>query len=82
LLNTFIEVQRSTPEQHEKMAVNTRITLQQRWGDDYNANMTVAANAAKKLGGENLITFLDETGAGDHWNVIETLHRVGKRMGV
>ena len=82
LLNTFIEVQRSTPEQHEKMAVNTRITLQQRWGDDYNANMTVAANAAKKLGGENLISFLDNTGAGDHWNVIETLYRVGKRMGV
>ena len=82
LLNTFIEVQRSPPEKHQKMAANTVTTLQQRWADDYNANMTTAVNAAMRLGGENLISFLDNTGAGDHWNVIETLYRVGKRMGV
>lgn len=82
LLNTFIEVQRTTPEQHAKMAANTRIALEQRWGDQYNANLTTAANAAMRLGGENLISFLDNTGAGDHWNVLETLHRVGQRMGV
>jgi hypothetical protein len=64
------------------MAANTRIALEQRWGDQYNANLTTAANAAMRLGGENLISFLENTGAGDHWNVLETLHRVGQRMGV
>ena len=82
LLNTFIEVQRTTPEQHQKMKANTVIALEQRWGDDYNANLTTAQNAAMKLGGKNLISFLENTGAGDHWNVLETLHRGGQRMGV
>jgi hypothetical protein len=82
LVNTLIEVQNSTPEQHDRMTENTRITLQQRWGSEFAANLNTARGAAQRLGGNDFLKYLGETGLGNHWNVVETLYRVGQRMGM
>jgi len=82
LVNTLIEVQKSTPEQHDRMTENTRITLQQRWGSDFVANLNTAKGAAQRLGGDELLAFIGNTRLGNQWNVVETLYRVGKRMGM
>lgn len=49
-------------------------------GDHFEENVTLAKNALKEFGSDTLLTQLDETGFGNHPEIVRTFSRIGKLL--
>jgi len=52
-------------------------SLQKEWGEGYDRHMTAAKNALAEFGDEGLVTYLEETGLGDHPGLIKAFANAG-----
>lgn len=52
--------------------------LQQEWGDDYTPKLDLARQAVKKLGGDEFVSYLNESGLGDDPRMIKVMAQVGE----
>ena len=67
---------------HRKQQVEANLnSLKQEWGQAYTERATIAAKAAAKVGGEEFIKYLNESGLGDDPKLINVFAEVGKIMG-
>jgi hypothetical protein len=64
----------------EALGEQTVSELREKWGGNYERNISVSQRAAQKLGGQELIDILESTGLGNHKVFIELFHRIGKMM--
>lgn len=68
--------------EHRKQQVEANLnSLKQEWGAAYTERATIAAKAAAKVGGEEFIKYLNESGLGDDPKLIKVFAEVGKIMG-
>ena len=51
--------------------------LQKEWGEGYERHMTAAKNALAEFGDEGLVTYLEQTGLGDHPGLIKAFANAG-----
>lgn len=51
------------------------------WGADYDKNKELTKRAFVKFGGEDLVAYLEESGAGNHPALIKAFFEIGKAMG-
>jgi len=58
----------------------SEVVLKQEWGDNYDLNMAKAIHAAKKIGGDQLISLLDNTGLGNNPLLIKAFHKISKAV--
>jgi len=56
------------------------IKLKADWGDKYTENVEISRRAAKALGGEEFITFMDQSGLGDNPIMVKTFHDIGTKI--
>lgn len=54
--------------------------LQREWGDAYEQNVTLAQDAVKELGSDELVDFLEESGLGDDPRLIKFAYEAAKLM--
>lgn len=54
--------------------------LQQEWGPTYDAKVTQAKRAARYFGGQSLIDFLNESGAGNNPELVRAFAKIGSMM--
>lgn len=54
--------------------------LQQEWGPSYDTKVATAARAARYFGGQGLIDFLNQSGAGNHPELVRAFAKVGSMM--
>ncbi len=54
--------------------------LQQEWGPTYDTKVAQAARAARYFGGQQLIDFLNQTGAGNNPELVRTFAKIGSMM--
>jgi len=54
--------------------------LQQEWGQEFNANVTLAQKAVSVFGSPELGALFDATGIGDHPLVVKTFAMIGKAL--
>jgi hypothetical protein len=59
---------------------NTTVELKKHWGERFDGNIALTQRAVAKLGGVELQAVLDETGLGNHPDLIRAFHRAGKLM--
>ena len=55
--------------------------LRQEWGAAFDRNMSIAQNAVQVLGGEEVIQYLEETGAGNDPAMIKLFAAIGAELG-
>lgn len=51
--------------------------LKQEWGDEYHEKIEIARNACRKLGGEQLINYLEESNLGNDVEIIKRFYEIG-----
>lgn len=68
--------------EHRKsqVAENTQ-KLQQEWGQAFKEKATIAFNTAKKVGGDEFLAYLDQTGLGDDPQLIKIFAKIGESLG-
>ena len=49
-------------------------------GDEFDANMGIAKHALEKFGSEDLVSYLNESGLGNHPEMIRAFYRIGKAI--
>lgn len=55
-------------------------TLRGEWKDSYDANLEITKRAAKQFGGDDIMTFFEETGLGNDPVMFRTFLNIGKAM--
>lgn len=64
-----------------KTAASTEAELKKEWGGAYDSNMVLAFNTAKQFGGQEMIDWLNQTGAGVDPRVNRMFAKIGKALG-
>ena len=59
---------------------NTTEELKKTWGERFDSNIALTQKAVAKLGGVELQAILDDTGLGNHPDLIRAFHRAGVLM--
>jgi hypothetical protein len=54
--------------------------LKKEWGNAYEKNISLAKEALKAFGDENLVGWLNESGAGDNIHIIKLLNNIGSKL--
>lgn len=71
----------ATAQQMQEAAkAETVQTLQKEWGKAYEERVQWAARAAKQIGGDELIEYLNNSGAGDNPHLIRAFAKIGELM--
>lgn len=70
--------QRDIGIQSDRLLGEAETTLRSEWGPNYEGNISLASRAVAKVGGEPLQKLLDETGMGNHPDMIRAFTRVGR----
>ncbi len=59
---------------------NATAQLQQEWGPSYDTKVATASRAARYFGGQPLIDFLNQTGAGNNPELVRAFAKIGSMM--
>lgn len=51
--------------------------LKREWGERYDTNMRISREAVRSFGGDELVTFLDESGLGNHPILVKAFTKIG-----
>lgn len=55
--------------------------LREEWGPNFERNVELARRAAKQLGGDGFLGWLDETGHGNHPHFVRVFSKMGAKLG-
>lgn len=72
--------QRDIGMESDRVLGEAETTLRNEWGPNYDGNISLASRAVAKVGGEPLQKLLDETGMGNHPDMIRAFVRVGRNL--
>ncbi len=78
LVSWYENWQRDIGLESDRVLGETEGNLRQEWGPNYDANISLASRAVAKVGGEPLQKLLDDTGMGNHPDMIRAFTRVGR----
>jgi hypothetical protein len=79
-LKTFIANQNETLAKVSQEWKQQAMTDKEIGGPDFNKNVEMAHRAIKQYGNETLINYLNESGLGNHPDVVRMFMRIGKAM--
>jgi hypothetical protein len=68
-------------QQMEDMKIQTQINLQREWGRNYDGKLDYAKRAYGQFGTPELSKLMDESGMGNHPEVIRAFSKVGEMLG-
>ena len=85
MLHLYNEIQEeehnASTQQMEDMKVQTEINLQREWGRNYDGKLDYAKRAFGQIGTPELSKLMDESGMGNHPEVIRAFSTVGEMLG-
>jgi len=85
LLGLFSDIQEEDAKNEEKamedLKVQTTIGLQRDWGKNYDGNLDYARRAYAQFGTPELTEVMDDSGFGNHPEVIKAFSKVGQLLG-
>jgi len=85
MLHLYNEIQEeehnASTQQMADMKVQTEINLQREWGRDYDGKLDYAKRAFGQIGTPELSKLMDESGMGNHPEVIRAFSKVGEMLG-
>mgnify|MGYP006127824379 FL=1 len=79
--NILEEESNASTQQVEDQKVQTEIDLQREWGKNYDGKLDYAKRAFGQIGTPELSKLMDESGMGNHPEVIRAFSRVGEMLG-
>ena len=85
ILNLYGEVQEEQEAEHKQsqddLRTNTTIELQREWGKNYDGKLDYAKRAFAQFATPELSALMDESGMGNHPEVLRAFSKVGEMMG-
>jgi len=85
MLELYASVQEEQNEANEKstadFAVNSQIELKREWGVDYDGNLDQAQRAFGQFSTPEFNAFMDETGLGNHPELVKAFAKIGAMLG-
>ena len=68
-------------QQHKDLEVNTTMQLQKEWGKNYDGKLDYAKRAFAQFASPELSQLMDESGLGNHPEMLRAFSKVGEMMG-
>tara|TARA_R100001594_G_scaffold52626_1_gene86156 strand:- start:15246 stop:16103 length:858 start_codon:yes stop_codon:yes gene_type:complete len=85
ILNLYGEIQedeaREYQEAQRQLDINGQIELQKEWGKNFDGKMDMASRAFAEFSTTELKKMMDETGLGNHPEMLRVFAKVGERLG-
>jgi hypothetical protein len=85
ILNAYSDIQEQEAEQFQQnikdLEVQTTIDLQREWGKNFDGNMDYAKRAYSQFASPELSQVLDNTGLGNHPEMIRAFSKIGQMLG-
>ena len=85
ILNLYGEIQedesREYQEAQRQLDINGQIELQKEWGKNFDGKMDMASRAFAEFSTPELQKMMDETGLGNHPEMLRIFAKVGERLG-
>ena len=85
ILNLYGEIQEDESQQFEESQrqfdIDSQIELQKEWGKNYDGKIDMAARAFAEFSTPELKQIMDETGMGNHPELLRIFAKIGERLG-
>ena len=85
MLDLYASVQEEQNEANDKatadFAVNSQIELKREWGADYDGRLDQAQRAFSQLASPEFSSLMDETGLGNHPELVKAFAKIGAMLG-
>ncbi len=85
VLNLFSDIQEEEQAQQvksrEEQKLNTKIDLQKEWGKNYDGKVDMASRAFAQFSSPELRTVINQSGLGNHPELIRAFSKIGEHLG-
>tara|TARA_R100000656_G_scaffold123369_1_gene99869 strand:- start:760 stop:1599 length:840 start_codon:yes stop_codon:yes gene_type:complete len=75
------EQSKAADKQNADFAVNSQINLKREWGTNYDSNIDMAQRAFAQFASPEFSKLMDETGLGNHPELLKAFSKVGQMLG-